>query len=110
MVNGYGRKQLIPVHTEESIFNFYLNKEVKSTETKIVNNSQYGMVWYGMVWYGMVWYGMVWYGMVWYGMVWYGMVWYGVVWYGMVWYGLIECAVHVHRQVVTSRQLAPPAV
>ena len=25
-----------------------------------------------------------------------------------VWYGLIECAVHVHRQVVTSRQLAPP--
>ena len=27
-----------------------------------------------------------------------------------VWYGLIECAVHVHRQVVTSRQLAPPAV
>ena len=28
----------------------------------------------------------------------------------MVWYGLIECAVHVHRQVVTSRQLAPPAV
>ena len=24
----------------------------------------------------------------------------------MVWYGLIECAVHVHRQVVTSRQLA----
>ena len=24
--------------------------------------------------------------------------------------GLIEGAVHVHRQVVTSRQLAPPAV
>ena len=75
MVNGYGRKQLIPIHTEDSIFNFYLNKEVKSTETKIVNNSQYGMVWYGMVWYG-----------------------------------LIECAVHVHRQVVTSRQLVPPAM
>ena len=28
---------------------------------------------------------------------------------GFVWYGLIECEVHVHRQVVTSRQLAPPA-
>ena len=26
-------------------------------------------------------------------------------WCGMVWYGLIECAVHVHRQVVSSRQL-----
>ena len=30
--------------------------------------------------------------------------------YGMVWYGLIAFAVHVHRQVVTSRQLAPPVV
>ena len=24
--------------------------------------------------------------------------------------GLVECAVHVHRQVVISRQVAPPAV
>ena len=57
-----------------------------------------------MVW---SWYGMVWYGMV---LVWYGVVWCGVVWCGVVWYGLIECAVHVHRQVVNlAKQVAPLA-
>ena len=32
--------------------------------------------------------------------------------YGMVWYGLVECAVHVHGQVVNlaQQQMAPPAV
>ena len=33
-----------------------------------------------------------------------------MAWYGMAQCGLIECAVYVRRQVVTSRQLAPPAV
>ena len=39
-------------------------------------------------------------------MVWCGVVWCGLVWTGVDWCGLIECAVHVHRQVVTSGQLA----
>ena len=37
LVNLYGRKQLIPVHIKDNIFNFHLNKEVKSTDTNIVN-------------------------------------------------------------------------
>ena len=40
LVSWYGRKQLIPVYNEDNILNFYLSKEVKSTETNIVNNSQ----------------------------------------------------------------------
>ena len=40
LVNWYGRKQLTPVYIEDSIFNLYLIKEVKSTETKIVNKSK----------------------------------------------------------------------
>ena len=33
LVNWYGRKDFIPVFLENNIFNFYLNREVKSTET-----------------------------------------------------------------------------
>ena len=40
LLNWYGRQQLIPVHIEDNIFNFYLSKELKSTETKIVNTFQ----------------------------------------------------------------------
>ena len=40
LVSWYRRKQLIPVYSEDNIFNFYLSNEVKSTETNIVNNSQ----------------------------------------------------------------------
>ena len=36
---GTEEKQLIPVYIEDHIFNFYLSKEVKSTETHIVNIS-----------------------------------------------------------------------
>ena len=32
-VKWYGRNELIPVYLENNIFNFYLSKEVKSTET-----------------------------------------------------------------------------
>ena len=39
LVNWCGRKQLIPVHIEDNIFNFYVSKEVKFTEANIVNNS-----------------------------------------------------------------------
>ena len=37
LVNGDGRKQLIPVYIEDNIFNFHLSKEVKSTDTVLVN-------------------------------------------------------------------------
>ena len=40
LVNWHGKNELIPVHLENNIFNFYLNREVKSTETNNVNNSQ----------------------------------------------------------------------
>ena len=39
LVSWYGQ-QLIPVCIEDNIFNFYLSKEVKSTETNNVNISQ----------------------------------------------------------------------
>ena len=39
LVNWYGKNELIPVYLENSIFNFYLNREVKSTETNNVNNA-----------------------------------------------------------------------
>ena len=35
-----GGKQLIPVCIEDNIFKFYPSKEVKSTETEVVNTSQ----------------------------------------------------------------------
>ena len=39
LVNWYGKKELILVHLENNIFNFYLNREVKSTETSNVNDA-----------------------------------------------------------------------
>ena len=33
--NWYGKEELIPVYLENNIFNFYLNREVRSTETKV---------------------------------------------------------------------------
>ena len=39
-VTWFGRQQLIPVYIEDNIFNFHLRKEVKPTETIVVNNSQ----------------------------------------------------------------------
>ena len=40
LVNWYGKKELIPVHIENNISIFYLNREVKSTETNNVNDSR----------------------------------------------------------------------
>ena len=40
-VSWYGRRQLMPVYIEDIISNFYMSKEVKSTETKGANNSQH---------------------------------------------------------------------
>ena len=40
LVTLFRRKQLILVHIEDNVFNLYWSKEVGSTETKIVNNSQ----------------------------------------------------------------------
>ena len=36
LVNWYGKNELIAVYLENNIFNFYLNREVKSTETNNV--------------------------------------------------------------------------
>ena len=33
LVNWYGKNELVPVYLENNIFNFYLHREVKSTET-----------------------------------------------------------------------------
>ena len=38
MVNWYGKNEFIPVYLENNIFNFYLNREVKSTENNNVND------------------------------------------------------------------------
>ena len=40
LVNWHGKNELILVYLEHNIFNFYLNREVKSTETNEVNNGQ----------------------------------------------------------------------
>ena len=40
LVNWYGKNELIPMYLEDKIFNFYLSKEVKSTETNVANNAQ----------------------------------------------------------------------
>ena len=40
LVSWYGKNDLFPVYLENNIFNFYLNREVKSTETDNVNNAQ----------------------------------------------------------------------
>ena len=39
LVNWYGKNELIPVCLENNIFNFNLNREVKSTETNKVNDA-----------------------------------------------------------------------
>ena len=46
LVNWHGKNEVIPVYLENNIFNFYLNREVKSTDTNNVNNAQQsGQVW-----------------------------------------------------------------
>ena len=40
LVGWHGRKQIIPVYIEDNILNFHVSKEVKSTETNVVNNFQ----------------------------------------------------------------------
>ena len=47
LVNWYGRKQLIPVYIEDNTFNFYVSRDVKSTETNVVNNVQQPRIEYG---------------------------------------------------------------
>ena len=41
LVNWPGKNELIPVYREINIFNFYLNREVKSTETNNVNDADH---------------------------------------------------------------------
>ena len=36
-----GKNELIPVHLENNIFNFYLNREMKSTENNDVNDADH---------------------------------------------------------------------
>ena len=38
LVNWHGKNELLPVYLENIFFNFYLNREVKSTETNNVND------------------------------------------------------------------------
>ena len=38
-MNWYGKNELVPVFLENNIFNFYLDREVKSTETSHVNDA-----------------------------------------------------------------------
>ena len=41
LVNWHGKNELILVYLENNIFNFYLNREVKSTETNNVNDADH---------------------------------------------------------------------
>ena len=41
LVNWHGKNELIPVYLENNICNFYLNREVKSTETSNVNDADH---------------------------------------------------------------------
>ena len=41
LVNWHGKNELIPVYLENNIFNFYLSREVKSTETNNVNDADH---------------------------------------------------------------------
>ena len=41
LVNWYGKNELIPVFLENNIFNIYLNREAKSTETKNVKDADH---------------------------------------------------------------------
>ena len=40
-MNWHGKNELIPVYCENNIFNFYLNREVKSAETHGVNDADH---------------------------------------------------------------------
>ena len=40
-MNWHGKNELIPVYLENNIFNFHLNREVKSTETNSVNDADH---------------------------------------------------------------------
>ena len=40
-MNWHVKNELIPVFLENNIFNFYLNREVKSTETNNVNDADH---------------------------------------------------------------------
>ena len=40
LVKWHGKNELIPVYLENNISNFYLNREVKSTETNTVIHAQ----------------------------------------------------------------------
>ena len=41
LVNWYGKNELIPVYLQDNMFNFYLNREVKSTESNNVNDADH---------------------------------------------------------------------
>ena len=41
LVNWHGKNELIPFYLENNIFNFYLNREIKSTETNNVNDDDH---------------------------------------------------------------------
>ena len=41
LVNWHGKNELIPVNLENNIFNFCMNREVKSTETNNVNDTDH---------------------------------------------------------------------
>ena len=40
LVSWHGRMQIITVNIEDNLFNFFMSKEAKSTDTTVVNNSQ----------------------------------------------------------------------
>ena len=40
LVNWHGKNELIAVYLESNIYNFYMNREVQSTQTNNVNNAQ----------------------------------------------------------------------
>ena len=40
-MSWYGKNELIPVYLENNIFNFYLNREVKSAETNNVHDAEH---------------------------------------------------------------------
>ena len=41
LVNRHGKNELIPVYLENNIFNFYLNRELNSTQTNNVNDAEH---------------------------------------------------------------------
>ena len=41
LVKRHGKNELIPVYLENNIFNFYLNRELNSTQTNNVNDAEH---------------------------------------------------------------------